>query len=335
MIPRKIFGEHEGRKVEKVVLESDKAQVSILSFGCATQDWIIARNSGDLRVLQGFATMQEYVTKSASHGIIAGRVANRIAGAKFTLDGKTCQLTTKSGPHSLHGGIIGLGRRIWNIDTDSAAKTVRLGYHSPDGEEGYPGRVDFTVTISLSGSKLVWEMHGLPDRPTPVNLAQHNYYNLNGSGTALDHILHVDAESYTPTDELLIPDGTVKPVAGTRYDFRAAVAMRAIDPNRLGVDMNLVLRPGRNTSHAAATAKGDQSGVTMKVWTDQPGLQVYNSVMAKDGVKGLSGTEYGLFSGLCLEAQHFPDAVHHPQFPSIIRTPENPYYQYYAVDIAD
>ena len=164
MIPRKVFGEHQGRKVEVAVLESDKAQVSILSFGCATQDWIIARGQGDQRVLQGFATMEEFITKSASHGIIAGRVANRIAGAKFDLDGQTYHLTTKSGPHSLHGGITGLGKRIWNLDSDSVANSVRLTYLSPDGEEGYPGRVDFAITMTLTGSKLVWEMSGLPDR---------------------------------------------------------------------------------------------------------------------------------------------------------------------------
>ncbi len=334
MIQKKLFGEYEGRKVERAVLETDKAQVSILAFGCATQDWIISRGAGDLRVLQGFATMDEYRTKSASHGIIAGRVANRIAGAMFDLEGKTYHLTTKSGPHSLHGGIVGLGKRIWNMDTDSDANSVRLTYASPDGEEGYPGSVAFSVTITLDGSKLVWEMSGQPDRATPINLAQHNYYNLNGAGTALDHVLQVDAENYTPTDDLLIPDGTIKSVEGTRYDFRQAVAMRSIDPQGFGVDMNLVLRAGRNSSIAAATAVGDKSGVVMKVWTDQPAIQAYNSVMAKDGVKGLSGVEYGKFSGLCLEAQHFPDAVHHANFPSIYRTPENPYYQYYAVDIA-
>lgn len=334
MIQKKVFGELDGRKVEKAVLESDRAQVSILAFGCATQDWIIAGRSDELRVLQGFATMEEYISKSASHGIIAGRVANRIAGAKFDLNGATYHLTTKDGPHSLHGGITGLGKRIWNMDTDSASNAVRLTYSSPDGEEGYPGHVDFSVTVILDGSKLVWEMSAQPDRPTPINLAQHNYYNLNGSGTAWDHVLQVDAEQYTPTDDLLIPDGTFRSVEKTRYDFRKPVAMRAIDPQGLGVDMNLVLRDGRNQSHAAATAKGDKSGVVMKVWTDQPAIQVYNSVMAKDGVKGLSGVHYGKFSGLCLEAQHFPDAVHHANFPSIIRTPEQPYHQFYAVDIA-
>jgi aldose 1-epimerase len=334
MIPKKVFGEIDGRRVEVATLESSQAQVSILSYGCATQDWVIARKQGELRVLQGFASMAEYGSKSASHGIIAGRVANRIANASFELDGEMHRISTKAGPHTLHGGINGLGKRIWNLDTDSAAQQLRLAYHSPHGEEGYPGAVDFSVTITLNAARLEWVMQAMPDRRTPINLAQHNYYNLNGSGTCLDHTLHVDADSYTPTDTDLIPDGSVQPVQATRYDFRKPVPMRAIDPEGLGVDMNLVLRPGRDLAMPCAMAVGDKTGVELRVWSDQPGLQVYNSVMAKDGVTGLSGVTYGRFSGLCLEAQHFPDAVHHSQFPSIIRSPEQPYNQNYAVQIA-
>jgi aldose 1-epimerase len=333
MIPVKVFGDYQGHKIERATLRSDQAEVSLLSFGAVTQDWVINRRGAELRVLQGFASMAEYVTKSSSHGIIAGRVANRIANARFSLGGKTWHLTTKNPPHSLHGGLTGLGKRIWNLEPDSAANAVRLTYHSPDGEEGYPGTVDFTVTITLDGSKLTWVMEGQPDGPTPINLAQHNYYNLNGEGLCLDHVVEVDATHYTWTDDDLIPDGRILPVEGTRYDFRSPTPMRAIDPQMLGVDMNLVLREGRNPELAAATVKGDKTGVTLKLWTDQPGLQVYNSVMAKDGVTGLSGTRYGKFTGLCLEAQHFPDAVNHPNFPPIIATPDHPYRQVYAVDI--
>ena len=162
----------------------------------------------------GFPSFEDYVRHSQSHGIIAGRVANRTAGARFVLDGAEYRLTANHGAHHLHGGAVGLGRRIWEMETDDAANAVHLLYASPDGEEGYPGAVDFEVTFRLEGARLICAMSGVPDRPTPVNLAQHSYYNLGGGGDVLDHEVEIVASWYTPTGPDLIPDGTIAPVAG-------------------------------------------------------------------------------------------------------------------------
>ena len=258
---KRLFGRTEdGRAVEEVVLESADAAVAVLSYGCVVRDWRVDSPGGSLPMVLGFPRIEDYERHSASHGAVVGRVANRIAGSRFTLDGTIYQLTPSEGPNQLHGGAVGLGRRVWRMEVDSSAGVVQLVYTSPDGEEGYPGAVDFAVTFRLEGPRLVCEMRGVPDRPTPINLANHSYYNLGGVGTVQDHLLWVDAEAYTPTDDALIPSGEIRPVEGTELDFTAE---REIGDTRL--DVNLVLREGRDTKRPAARVLCPRTGMRLEL----------------------------------------------------------------------
>jgi aldose 1-epimerase len=325
---KRVFGRHEGRAVEEIVLESADAAVAILSLGCVVRDWRVDGPDGSLPMVLGFTRLEDYLEHSRSHGAIVGRVANRTSGGRFTLDGRGHQLTLNEGPHHLHGGTVGLGRRIWEMEGDAAGEAVHLRYASPDGEQGYPGAVDFAVTYRLEGPRLICDMTGRPDRPTPVNLAQHSYYNLGGGGDVRDHVLWIDAPDYTPVGPDLIPDGTIRSVEGTALDFT--------EPREIGdadLDHNLVLRAGRDRSEPAARVSCPRTGRRLELWTDEPGIQVFDAAGMTIGAPGHDGRRYGAFAGLCLEAQHFPDSLNRPDWPGIVRTPDDPYVQRYVVEI--
>jgi aldose 1-epimerase len=336
MIATRVFGRHEGREVVEAVLESGPARVAILNYGCVVRDWRLGGRLGGAPMVLGFERFEDYPLHSRSFGIVAGRVANRIARGRFTLDGQEYRLATNNGANHLHGGAIGLGRRVWTLETDTAANAVRLVYDSPDGEEGYPGRVRFTVTFRLDGTRLSCEMRGVPDRRTPINLAQHSYYNIGDGQDVLDHRLAIDAEGYTPVDAGLIPTGEILPVAGTRFDFTRPRRIAEADADGAGHDHNFVLRAGRDRTRPAAEVRAEIAGGArvLRLWTDRPGLQLYTARPLAVPVPGLDGRRYGSCAGLCLEAQHFPDALNRPAWPSIVRSPEYPYRQWLAVDIS-
>lgn len=277
----------------------------------------------------GFPTVEGFERHARAHGAICGRVANRTADAAFTLDGTLHHLVANHGPHQLHGGPAGLGKSVWTLETDSATDTVRLAYDSPEGDQGWPGAVHFTASFRLRGPKLTCEMEGLPTRPTPINLANHTYYNLGGGGTVKDHVLWVDADAYTPLKPDLIPTGEILAVDGTDFDFRV--------PGEIGdrtLDQNVVLRPDRDVTAPSARAECPRTGAVLELWTAEPGLQLFNaSAMTIEGT-GLDGASYGPYAGLCLEAQHFPDSLHNPDWPSIIHGPDHPYRQRLEVAIA-
>lgn len=323
---KRVFGRRDGRAVEEIVLESADAAVAILSYGCVVRDWRVDGPDGSLPMVLGFPRLDDYEEHSRGHGAIVGRVANRTANASFELDGRTYHLTRNHGAHHIHGC---LGRVIWEMEADSGGEAVHLRYRSPDGEDGYPGVVDLAVTYRLEGPRLTCEMAGRPDRPTPLNLAHHNYYNAGGGGTVQDHVLRVAADEYTPLGPDSIPLGTIEPVEGTPLDFRAA---RAIGDT--AIDNNFVLDPARDPAQPSASALCPRTGLAIRVWTDEPGLQVFDAPAMTIGAAGHDGQRYGPFAGLCFEAQHFPDSLHRPDWPSIIRSPEQPYFQRYVVEIA-
>ena len=324
------FGELDGRDVMRATLEDGDVSVSILNYGCITQDWRVPLGDRLQPCVLGFETFEDYPEHSRSFGIIAGRVANRTALGRFTLDGRAYQLPINNGPNHLHGGLLGLGRRLWSMEMDGR-KSVQLSYRSPDGEEGYPASVDFTTTITLEGNALRYELSGVPDRVTPINLAQHAYYNLGGKDV-LSHKIWMEADRYTPVDDTLIPTGAVASVSGHHFDFQKEVMIGEADPKRLGIDLNLVLKEGRDVK-APATIVTNQNGLQLTLWTDQPGIQVFDAPEMEIAVPGLDGQNYGPFSGLCLEAQKFPDALNHAQFPSILCSPNTPYHQDLVVEI--
>jgi aldose 1-epimerase len=329
---KRVFGRRDGRSVDEIVLESADAAVAILNYGCVVRDWRVDGAAGSLPVVLGFPRFEDYERFSRSHGAIVGRIANRTADASFELDGRTYHVTRNHGPHHIHGGTFGLGRAIWEMEGDSGS--VHLRYASPDGEEGYPGRIDFAVTYRLEGPRLVCEMSGQPDRRTPINLAHHNYYNLGGGGSVRDHVLRIDAAEYTPLKPDAIPEGVIRSVEGTPLDFREPRAIEEADPEGAGIDNNFVLDPARDRDAPAAWARCPRTGLRLQVWTDQPGLQIFNAATMSIGTPGHEGETYGPFAGLCFEAQHFPDSMHNPDWPSIVRSPEDPYFQRYIVEIA-
>jgi aldose 1-epimerase len=284
-------------------------------------------------VVLGHDTIEDYVEDSSYFGAIVGRCANRIAGGRFTVDGTPYQLATNHGPNHLHGGVRGFDRVLWRaapFDTANAAG-VALSYISPDGEEGYPGNLDVRVRYSLTDrDELVVDYRATTDQATPVNLAQHSYFNLTAGGAAdiLGHLLRVDADLMTPVDENLIPTGELAPVAGGPFDFRTLTAVGdriAGDDEQLrrgrGYDHNFVLRREESGLVHAAQVVEPASGRILDVYTTEPGLQFYSGNFIDGRVPGKAGRVYAPRSGLCLETQHFPDSPNQPGFPSTLLRP--------------
>lgn len=312
------------------VLEDGDVSVTMLDYGVTMQDWLVPLNGGRQRVVLGFADAQDYPTRNRSYlGVVAGRVANRIAGARFTLDGETFELPANNGPNTLHGGPDGLSKQWWKIEPDGA-RAVRFTHRSPDGAMGFPGTVDFTITVRLDGTTLTYDMAARPDRPTPINLALHTYWNLMGTGPVWDHELQMQAGHYLPVDEGLIPTGEIASVDGTMFDFRKFRRLGDADPERIGSDINMVLAPG-DGPQAAMRAP---NGLLFRLWTDQPGIQFYTGANLNPMGGAFAGQTHDRFGGVCLEPQHFPDAVNQPGFASIIATPEKPYSQHLKIDIS-
>ena len=305
-----------GRAVDAAHLTAGDMEVTLLSYGAITQNWRI----GAQNVLLGFDDVGDYEHDPYYVGAICGRVANRIRNGRFPLGGEDMKLPLNHGAHTLHGGPAGLSKQHWQLDADTKANTVRLAYTSPDGESGFPGRADFVIVVRLTDTTLVYDMRAEVDRPTPINLAQHNYYNLQGGGEIWDHVLSVPAERYLVTGAELIMTGEIAPVAGTKFEFREARRFGDADPGRDGVDGCLVLESG--APGAVLSAPG---GPTLSFFTGQPGMQVYNA--------NTLGEPFAPFTAICLEPEGFPDAVNHPGFPSQIVTPDAPYRQKLTIEV--
>jgi aldose 1-epimerase len=285
-------------------------------------------------VCLGFDDVTGYQSADNQYfGCTTGRVCNRIAKGMFTLDGYTYRLATNNGPNHLHGGAHrSLDKVHWQAAPfrRSDAAGVRFTYTSPDGEEGYPGKVQFAVTYTLAGDELRLHYEAVTDQRTPINLTNHAYWNLAGAGSAsiLDHELWLDADRYTPVDDTLIPTGEIRPVDGSPLDFRqpTAVGLRIGEVDgapTLGYDHNLVLRPAAGMRHAA-TLRHPASGRTVVIHTTEPAIQFYSGNFLY-GQTGRGRRTYARRSGLCLETQHFPDSVNHSHFPTTILEPETPW----------
>lgn len=307
MIKTRVFDKLHGRDIIGATLQSSSASVSILNYGCVVRDWRV----GNTSVVLGFDNIDNYVTYPLSFGAIAGRVANRTALGQFSLNGTDYQLPINDGVNHLHGGFTGLGRRVWALETDSDANAILLTYHSPDGEEGYPAAVDFSVRFQLHGVRLTCEMTGIPDAATPINLLQHSYYNLTGAGDVRDHIIQIAADNYTADDKTQITTGEIAPVRNTRFGFTEPTSFNLTDPERRGVGKNLILNPTRNVREPSAKAYSPLSNLQLKLWTEEPSLQLFNAPAMNIPVAGINGENYQAFSGVCLEAQHFPGSLSH------------------------
>lgn len=326
----RVIGQENGQDVFEHVLDSGVAQISVMSLGAVIRDWRIA--GVEEAMVLGFPTLEGHLENSRAHGTIAGRVANRTGFGKFTMDGIEYQLNIKTPPHHLHGGLQGLGTQHWDMQPDGATGLL-LTHHSPDGHMGYPGAVDFSVEMRLDGTKLRITMQGVPDRKTPINLAQHNYYTLGAHGVR-DLVFHAEASAYTPTDDSLLPTGEIAPVAGTQYDFTQPKSSRIADPDERGVDINMVLDAGRAPQVPCCTLRNPDNGVEMRMWTDQPGLQVFNTWHFRFDAPHHDGLMTDGYQGFAVEPQHFPNSLNNPEWPSILCSPEHPYRQVLEVDIS-
>lgn len=328
------LGEHRGQRVDQFRLTSDTGvTVDIIGYGVVVRDWRVPVAGGERSVVLGFDTFDAYPAHSPHFGSLAGRVANRIKDASFVLDGVTYTLPANAGSLMLHGGEEGLGRQVWKGQVDNANTAVRFTHFSPDGAMGFPGNVNFAATYTLKGNRLRLELSATTDRATPISLVQHQYFNLGTTDTVLDHTIQVNSSAYTELGEDLAPTGAILPSRGTIYDLRTPRTMRDAAGNGVDYDMGLVLDQGRRTADPIATVLSPEQDLTLKLWSDRPGVQVYNGVWTDIPVPGLGGKRYGKHSGLCLEDQCLSDALHNPHFPNIIHSPERPYSHWCEIEI--
>lgn len=302
----------------------DGAYVTITSFGCRIVSICIPDRDGNLRdVCLGYDTLAEYEADTASFGAVVGRHANRIGGGTFTLNDVTYHLAVNNGPNHLHGGIRGF--HYYNWDSEIIGNTVRFTRISPDGEEGYPGKLTMHVVYSWSDdNELSITYDAVSDQDTVLNVTNHAYFNLSGedAGTALDHMLMINAEQFTETDEHDLTTGKIRDVEGTPLDFRKAKPIGQdihTDYDQLKYsktyDHNFILT-GQGLSEAAVLSS-DVSGIRMTCFTDQPGVQLYVPA-SSPADKGKNGHPYPAYGSVCLETQHYPNATSHPHFPSVV-----------------
>lgn len=310
----------------------------VITYGAIITSLRVADRRGRLDdIVLGFDSLDGYLKDSPYFGAIVGRYANRIAKGRFTLNGRTYQLPVNNGANSLHGGTRGFDKVVWNatpFENDTAAGVV-LTQVSPDGDMGYPGRLEVRVRYTLTDhDELIVDYQATSNKATPVNLSQHSYFNLAGDGQRdiLDHVLQLDAGRYTPVDSTLIPTGEIAPVAGTPFDFRTPTAIgaridQADEQLRVGrgYDHNFVLDPrGPGLQHIARVVE-PTTGRTMDIFSDQPGVQFYSGNFLDGTIRGKAGRVYAHRYGFCLETQHFPDSPNHPGFPSTILRPGDRY----------
>ena len=319
------FGRLDGTEIDEVTLATEAgAEARIITWSGVLRDLVVPGPDGPQRVVLGLETLDDYVSHSPFFGAIVGRYANRIGGARFRLDGREVQLVANERGNQLHGGPATFGRQPWAL-LGRTRNAVHLGLVSEDGEMGYPGRMFATCSYELlEPATLRVTLQAFADAPTPVNLTVHNYFNLDGSADARDHLLQVASDLYTPVDEEQIPTGEIGSVAGTSLDFREARPLRLNGRAYTDIDHNLVLRreasSGSKLSHAA-TLSSALSRVAMELWTTEPGLQVYDGRLVDIPVPGTGGRELRPYAGIALEPQRFPDGPNHPHFPNTILLP--------------
>ena len=322
---RAIFGHlPDGAAVERVTIAGGGLTARVLSYGSVLQDLRLAGHGPSL--VLGLPTLADYLAHSRYFGATAGRCANRIGQAAFTLDGTRHQVDPNFlGKHHLHGGSASIGKRLWRI-TDLGADQVTLAIDLADGEMGYPGAMTITHRIALlPGGVLDIRLTATTDRATLCNLAHHSYFNLSGGADVLDHRLRVAADHYLPVDAELIPTGQVAPVAGTAFDLRAGPALGTVCAAQK-IDHNFCLSAARTALREVASLQAGD--LTMAIRTTEPGLQVYDGALLDVPVPGLDGARIGPHGGIALEPQIWPDAINHPGWPDPVLRPGQTYDQH-------
>jgi len=327
----------EGKAVSLYTLKNNQGvSVSITNYGGRVVSLLVPDKQNKLTdVVLGYGNIDSYRKKGEPFfGALIGRYGNRIAKGKFNLGGKDYQLQINDGVNTLHGGTDGFFSKVWDAKKINENK-LELTYSSKDGEAGYPGKLDVKVTYTLTDDNaLKIDYSATTDKTTIVNLTNHAYFNLNGEGnsTILDHELYIDANAYTPVDSTLIPTGKLQPVAGSAFDFNKA---KTIGKNIEEKDQQLIFGKGydhnfalnkHDDKKAIAIVKSTVTGITMEVYTTEPGLQFYSgNFLTGTDKDGKGGKSYPHRSAFCLETQHFPDAPNHANFASTVLKPGEVY----------
>ncbi len=330
-ITRKKFGQHaNGRQCYLWVLQAGEVTATFTDYGASWLSFLMPDSKGNSDdILLGCASFGPLTQKHPYFGAGIGRFGNRIAGGRFAIEGKSYQLPQNDGPNCLHGGYAGFDRRMWQ--TRAYKKKgwlyVSFSYLSADGEEGFPGNMDCTITYGLSqNAELSIEYAANVDAACPVNLTNHAYFNLKGQGRGniLDHELTLNSSHYLPVDNTAIPTGELQPVQGTAFDFRKGKAIgQDIEQTGAGYDHCFVVDGQAGELRNCAAVFERESGRSMIVLTSHPGVQLYTGNFLENA--GKDGSFYGRHSGFCLETQHYPDSPNQPNFPSAIFGPDRPY----------
>ena len=337
-LSKMIFGKTpDGTPVELYVLKNGQITVKVMTYGAIiTEIDTPDRNGKEGDVVLGFDSLEGYLGKHPYFGATVGRVANRIAKGKFTLNGQEYTLAVNDGPNTLHGGLKGFDKVIWKAEPISRpdGPSIKLTRRSPDGEEGYPGNLDVSVQFTVTEqNELKIEYTATTDKATPINLSNHSYFNLAGRTTepVLGHELMLAADHYTPVDETLMPTGEIAPVAGTPLDFTKptdiGARIKELKGEPTGYDHNFVLNSGGKSLALAVRVYEPKTGRVMELSTTEPGVQFYTGNFLDGTITGKDGIAYRKHHAFCLEAQHYPDSIHHANFPSAVLEPGKTYTQ--------
>ncbi len=336
VVTREPFGKlPDGTSVEIYTLKNEAGlEARVMTYGAILVSMKVPDRAGALAdVNLGFDDLDGYLGSHPYFGAIIGRYANRIAKARFTIDGVEYRLAANNNDNTLHGGVRGFDKVVWEAEAIELADGIglRLNHLSKDGEEGFPGNLAVTVVYMLTNAnELRIDYEATSDKKTPVNLTNHAYWNLRGEGDGdiLGHVLELEADRITEVDSPvnLIPTGKVLPVAGTPFDFTAPHAIgERIAQVEGGYDHNFVLTSGGGKLALAARVEEPESGRVLEIWTDQPAIQLYTGNFLDGSVVGKGGKAYQKHYGFCLETQHYPDSTSHPDFPSTILAPGQTY----------
>ncbi|XP_078000167.1 galactose mutarotase-like [Glandiceps talaboti] len=324
-----VFGKtKDGKEVKRYKLKNSNGMtVELISVGAAITSVQVPDKAGNYKdVVPGYPTVEGYETDPFFYGVVVGRAANRTAKGKLSIDGQEYQLTVNNGPNHLHGGYHGFCKAFW--DSSIEDDLVKFTYVSPDGEEGYPGELTTQVTYQLTeDNEIIFHVTASCKKATLVNLVNHCYFNLAGhdAPNIYDHQITIPADSYTPLDETSVPTGEIKAVQGTLFDLREPVTVGdRIHKVPGGYDINFCYGPSNNR-HLYARLVDPKSGRLLEAYTTQPGVQFYTGNFLDGSSVGKDGAKYPKHSGLCLEAQNYPDAANHPNFPNAVLRPGETY----------
>ncbi len=319
-ITKRPFGTlKDGTPVTCWTLTSENGMVAeVIDYGATIRTIVVPdKNGNPVDVVLGYDDIDGYVNNGSYYGATIGRFGNRIREGKFTLNGVDYTLAVNDGPNHLHGGIVGFDKRVWDsVEVDGGVKFTLV---SPDGEEGYPGTLTVDVTMKWVGNGLQIHYDATTDKDTPLNLTNHSYFNLNGKGDVQDQLLMINSDAITLNDEHALPTGEIWQVADTAVDFREehTIGERADNDDRSviyshGYDNNFILK-----GSPASIARSCESGIVMTTYTDEPGVQLYTCNGMPERV-GKNGAVYGHRAAFCLETQHNPDSINHPEWPSCV-----------------